>query len=87
MTDGGGRFRFPYLRVGAYELTVQLAGFTPAHRRIALTVGAAFEIPFVLTVEGVETQRHGHGRGAGARIGAQPDRRPPSRSPRSRTCR
>ena len=61
VTDGGGRFRFPYLRVGAYELMVQMAGFTEAHRRIALSVGSAFEIPFVLTVEGIETSVTVHG--------------------------
>ena len=55
VTDGGGRFRFPYLRIGTYELMVQMAGFTEAHRRIALSVGSAFEIPFMLAVEGVET--------------------------------
>jgi outer membrane receptor protein involved in Fe transport len=55
VTDGGGRFRFPYLRIGAYELMVQMPGFREAHRRIALTVGAAFEIPFELAVEGVAT--------------------------------
>ncbi len=55
VTDAGGRFRFPYLRIGDYELMVQLAGFSEAHRRIALSVGAAFEIPFVLAVEGVAT--------------------------------
>ncbi|MGE0360977.1 MAG: TonB-dependent receptor [Vicinamibacterales bacterium] len=55
VTDGGGRFRFPYLRIGAYELMVQMPGFSEAHRRIALSVGAAFEIPFVLAVEGVAT--------------------------------
>lgn len=55
VSDAGGRFRFPYLRVGTYDLTVQLSGFAEARRRIALSVGAAFEIPFVLTVEGVAT--------------------------------
>ena len=54
VTDGDGRFRFPYLRIGAYEMMVQIAGFPEAHRRIALTVGAAFEMPVVLSVEGVE---------------------------------
>ncbi len=53
VTDSGGRFRFPYLRVGAYELMVQMAGFTEAHRRVSLSVGSAFEIPFVLTLEGI----------------------------------
>ncbi len=32
---------------------VQMAGFTEAHRRVSLSVGSAFEIPFVLTLEGI----------------------------------
>ena len=83
----GGRFRFPYLRVGAYELMVQMAGFAEAHRRIALSVGSAFEIPFVLTVEGIEAQRHGARRGAAARVGAQPDRDHGRRRRGRATCR
>src|SRR5262245_43659965 len=58
VTDEGGRYRFPYLRVGTYELMVQLAGFTEAHRRLTLSVGSAFEIPFTLTVEGVQAEVH-----------------------------
>lgn len=58
VTDEGGRFRFPYLRIGDYELMVQLTGFTEAHRRLTLSVGSAFEIPFVLTVEGVQAAVH-----------------------------
>ena len=27
VTDGDGRFRFPYLRVGPYEIAVHLQGF------------------------------------------------------------
>ncbi|MBP7779845.1 MAG: TonB-dependent receptor [Acidobacteria bacterium] len=53
VSDAGGRFRFAYLRVGTYDLSVQLAGFAEARRRIAVSVGAAFEIPIVLAVEGV----------------------------------
>ncbi len=53
VTSEDGRFRFPILRVGPYELTVARAGFTPASRPLSLTVGSAFEIPIVLTVEGV----------------------------------
>ena len=30
ITDEDGRFRFPYLRIGAYEITVSLAGFKDA---------------------------------------------------------
>lgn len=53
VTDGGGRFRFSYLRVGSYEVTVALTGFASATRRLSLSVGSAFELPFVLTPEGV----------------------------------
>ena len=48
-TDGEGRFRFPYLRVGPYEITVRQAGFADATRQLTLTVGSAFELPVSLT--------------------------------------
>jgi hypothetical protein len=54
-TDGGGRFRFPYLRVGPYEVVASLDGFAPSLRQLTLTVGAAFEIPFALAIEGLAT--------------------------------
>ncbi len=54
-TDGEGRFRFPYLKVGPYEITVRQSGFADATRQLTLTVGAAFEVPVSLTVAGVET--------------------------------
>jgi Carboxypeptidase regulatory-like domain/TonB dependent receptor len=54
-TDGGGRFRFPYLKVGPYELSVRQAGFADATRRLTLTVGAAFEVPVSLAVGTLET--------------------------------
>jgi hypothetical protein len=49
-TDGEGRFRFAYLRVGPYEITVRQAGFATVTRRLTLTLGAAFELPVSLTV-------------------------------------
>jgi hypothetical protein len=55
VTDEEGRFRFPYLRVGQYEMTVRLAGFADARRTVAVTVGSAFEIPFRLAVAGLDT--------------------------------
>ena len=55
ITDREGRFRFPYLRVGQYELVVRLAGFADASRRIAVTVGSAFELPLALEVAGLDT--------------------------------
>ncbi|MCM3879094.1 MAG: TonB-dependent receptor [Vicinamibacterales bacterium] len=50
VTDAEGRFRFPYLRVGPYEVKVRLQGFTEATRVLTLTAGSAFELPFSLTV-------------------------------------
>src|SRR5262249_18829499 len=55
VTDRAGRFRFPYLRVGPYEMTVRLAGFADVTRMMTLTVGSAFEVPVMLAVAGVTT--------------------------------
>jgi len=52
-TDASGRFRFPYLRVGPYELSVTAAGFEPALQPLILNAGAAFEIPISLRVAGL----------------------------------
>ena len=53
-TNADGRFRFPYLRVGTYELKVHAPGFVDSTRTLSATVGAAFDIPIVLTVSGFE---------------------------------
>ncbi len=53
--DQGGRFRFPYLKVGRYRLEASFPGFTPSVRLLTLTVGSAFELPIVLAVEGLTT--------------------------------
>ncbi len=55
ITGQEGRFRFPYLRVGQYEITVRQRGFQDAIRRLTLTVGSAFELPVTLSVGGVDT--------------------------------
>lgn len=54
-TGTDGRFRFPYLQVGPYEITVKLQGFRDATRTLTLTVGSAFELPIALSVGGVDT--------------------------------
>lgn len=54
-TDREGRFRFPYLRVGQYDITVHAQGFADAARSITLTIGSAFELPVSLTIESPET--------------------------------
>src|SRR5438552_3382079 len=50
-TDREGRFRFPYLRVGRYEITARQQGFAEFTRSVTLTVGSAFELPITLTIE------------------------------------
>jgi hypothetical protein len=55
VTDREGRFRFPYLRVGPYEIKVHLQGFSDVSRSLTLTVGAAFDLPVSLNVESLDT--------------------------------
>jgi Carboxypeptidase regulatory-like domain/TonB dependent receptor-like, beta-barrel len=54
-TGANGRFRFPYLRIGPYEILVSRPGFAEARREISLGAGAAFELPLTLAVAGVDT--------------------------------
>ena len=51
VTDAEGRFRFPYLRLGPYEIVVRSQGFSDATRRLNLTVGSAFDLPIALKLE------------------------------------
>jgi hypothetical protein len=55
VTDSEGRFRFPYLKVGPYELAVHLDGFADARRNLTLTVGSAFDVSIALTVGALDT--------------------------------
>jgi hypothetical protein len=53
VTDEEGRYRFLYLRVGEYRLTVEQAGFATLTRQLTLTVGQALDVPLRLPVAGV----------------------------------
>ena len=53
-TDQNGRFRFPFLKVGPYEVTVRIQGFADARRTLTLGVGSAFELPIVLMLSGID---------------------------------
>ena len=55
-TDREGRFRFAYLKVGPYELTVTQDGFAGVIRPLNLTVGAAFDLPISLVISSSETK-------------------------------
>ena len=52
-TDEGGRFRFAYLKVGAYEITVQQPGLAVAARRLTLTAGGAVDLQIALVLSEV----------------------------------
>ena len=52
-TDSDGRFRFPYLKLGPYELRVALQGFDTVTRTLSVSVGSAFDLPIQLPVAGV----------------------------------
>ena len=49
-TDQEGRFRFPYLKVGPYDMTVHLQGFKDVTRALTLSVGGAYDLSFTLQV-------------------------------------
>ena len=53
--DASGRFRFPYLRVGRYEIVVSRDGFADDTRPVTVTIGSAFELPVTLRVAGLDT--------------------------------
>ncbi len=55
-TDHEGRYRFPYLRTGAYELTIEAPGFATITRELTLLVGQALDVPIKLEVAGVAEQ-------------------------------
>src|SRR3954469_22178317 len=50
LTDQEGRFRFPYLKPGSYEIKIHSPGFSDTTRTVALTVGSAFELKASLGV-------------------------------------
>ena len=53
-TDANGRFRFPYLRIGPYELRAKLAGFAEHARSLAASAGSAFDLSITLDVGGID---------------------------------
>ena len=55
VTDLEGRFRFPYLRIGPYDLKVHVQGFKDVTRHLRLTVGSAFDLSIPLEVADVDT--------------------------------
>lgn len=54
-TDAQGRFRVPFLQVGAYRFTTHSSGFAETTREIQLTVGAAFDLTLQLSIGEAKT--------------------------------
>jgi len=55
-TDHDGRYRFPYLRTGAYDLKVDAQGFSTITKQLTVSVGQAVDLPIRLEVAGVSAQ-------------------------------
>ena len=49
-----GRFRFPFLKVGRYEIGVRTQGFKAYTRALTLNAGSAFELPIALEIDNQE---------------------------------
>ncbi|HXA51690.1 MAG TPA: carboxypeptidase-like regulatory domain-containing protein, partial [Candidatus Acidoferrum sp.] len=54
-TDSEGRFRFAYLRVGAWEITVARTGFAVAKQTLTVAAGGAYDLPVTLALASGET--------------------------------
>jgi hypothetical protein len=52
-TDYEGRYRFPYLQVGNYRLTIEADGFAPLTKQLTVTIGQALDLPIKLNVSSV----------------------------------
>src|SRR5689334_9895004 len=55
-SDVEGRYRFPYLRTGAYDLKVEAQGFESLSKQLTVLVGQALDMPIKLDVAGVTAQ-------------------------------
>lgn len=55
-TDYDGRYRFPYLQVGSYNLSIEAQGFARMTKQLTFTVGQALDLPLRLDVAGISAQ-------------------------------
>ena len=55
-TDYDGRYRFPYLQVGSYRLSIEAQGFAPLTKELTVTIGQALNLSLKLEVAGVSAQ-------------------------------
>jgi hypothetical protein len=55
-SDVEGRYRFPYLRTGDYDLKIEAEGFESLTKQLTVLVGQALDLPIKLNVAGVTAQ-------------------------------
>src|SRR6185437_2578874 len=55
-TDRYGRYRFPYLQVGNYKLSIEAQGFAPLTKELTITVGQALDLSLKLEVAQLSAQ-------------------------------
>src|SRR5215212_3444034 len=55
-SDDEGRYRFPYLRIGAYDLKIDAQGFIPVTKQLTVSVGQALDLRVKLDVAGLSAQ-------------------------------
>src|SRR5436309_5257353 len=65
LTDRDGRFRFPYLKVGRYEISVRCARFADISRTVTLTIGSAFALSLRMQLASGSTDITVHDEAAG----------------------
>ncbi|HEY0366692.1 MAG TPA: TonB-dependent receptor, partial [Pyrinomonadaceae bacterium] len=55
-SDAEGRYRFPYLRIGAYDLKIDAQGFSRITRQLTVTIGQSLDLPVRLDVAGISAE-------------------------------
>ena len=55
-SDHEGRYRFPYLRTGVYDLKVDAQGFSTTTKQLTVSVGQAVDLPIRLEVAGLSAE-------------------------------
>jgi hypothetical protein len=55
-SDAEGRYRFPYLRIGPYDVKIDAPGFSTITRHLKISVGQALDLPVKLAVAGISAQ-------------------------------
>lgn len=55
-SDHEGRYRFPYLRTGDYDVTIDAQGFATVTKHLTLSIGQTVDLPIKLEVAGLSEQ-------------------------------